>query len=294
MKVVTTVPLCGGSGFFFNFGPWLKWSKTICLHNSYILNERTLSDLNIDDFRSQNDSYGDAFGLKIKKWLPGYHSTHNVLDLTQSKDGTEVTCHLPEQLGWIHSLDSASFGHGIPSFIGFWVIARPLSWTPRPHVTEQGLHDDQRETLQWTLGAVWNTITAAINMCNFYEQVKWNSHDLLHSRWFELSSIFFCIQWILGCHFLTICCGGRRDRGAETCGVKGVGSLWEARKERAGGIPKVVGAKRNRKKIHNVHCKMFCNRKSTNSNSRIRNGSDNQFLLIHGIPQETVVWLFCI
>lgn len=71
-----------------------------------------------------------------------------------SKVTSKLRFHLPEQFGCIQGLDSNRCGHGIPSFISFVITARPLSCTPRPQVTEHDFHEDQRETLQWTLGAV--------------------------------------------------------------------------------------------------------------------------------------------
>ena len=57
---------------------------------------------------------------------------------------------LLEQLRIKQDLDSVNVGHGKPSFIGSLSIARPLSWEPRPHVTEHAVHFVHRDTLQCT------------------------------------------------------------------------------------------------------------------------------------------------
>lgn len=85
-----------------------------------------------------------------------FHRVQVLLRFTTqvSKVTSRLRFHLPEQFGCIQGLDSNRCGHGIPSFISFVITARPLSCTPRPQVTEHDFHEDQRETLQWTLGAV--------------------------------------------------------------------------------------------------------------------------------------------
>lgn len=79
-----------------------------------------------------------------------FHKVQVLLRFTTqvSKVTSRLRFHLPEQFGWIQGLDSNRCGHGIPSFISFFITARPLSCTPRPQVTEHGFHEDQRETLQ--------------------------------------------------------------------------------------------------------------------------------------------------